>query len=81
MGAGGCFGSSVDTAMTAAAVSDTTMPPRRTRPIRAARLRVSGLELSAGRLRIGRRPATTSWAVYTWNVTAASSGTIEGEDH
>lgn len=79
------FGSSVETAMTAAAVRETTIPPRRSKPIRAASF--LGWASGAGMLRIGRRPRATSWAVYTWNVTgpdgggASSSGMMEGDDH
>lgn len=57
------FGSSVETAITAAAVSRTTTTPTTAIPIRAARLAFFGSTGTAGRLRIGARPALMSWAV------------------
>lgn len=59
----GRFGSSVETAMTAAAVIATTSVPTTASPTRRTRLAVFGAWSTGGTLRIGRRPSTTSWAV------------------
>ena len=86
--AGAAFGSSVETAMTAAAVSATTIAAATKSPTRAPTLgffspRVMSI---AARLRVGPRPLPMSFAVYTWNVTGApgaSSGglMIEGDEN
>ena len=59
----GFFGSSVDTAKTAAAVSATMMAPRSTIPKRSAKLDFFGVKSTGAMLRIGPRPLATSFAV------------------
>lgn len=64
VGAGtGFFGSSVDTAMTAAAVSARMSAARRTIPKRSATLDFFGVKSGGAMLRIGPRPLATSFAV------------------
>jgi len=57
------FGSSVETAMTAAAVSATMTAPRSTMPKRSAKLDFFGVKSTGAMLRIGPRPLATSLAV------------------
>ena len=59
----GFFGSSVDTAKTAAAVSATTTSPRSAIPKRRAKLDFFGVKSTGAMLRIGPRPLATSFAV------------------
>ena len=59
----GRFGSSVDTAITAAAVRSVMTPPTAAIPMRAASVVFFAAGGIAGRLRIGARPALMSFAV------------------
>jgi hypothetical protein len=61
--AAGRFGSSLETATTAAAVTRTTNPPRRIIPTRRAKLACLGSCAISGRVRVGPRPARRSCTV------------------
>ena len=78
----GGFGSSVETAITAATVRRTTTPPNRDRPTRSAMFFFGGGSTS-GRLRIGARPLPMSCAVYTWKLTGPDGAVSAagGDDH